>query len=152
MNRIDRIEFALEHVTDKSVMTIESVDWRNLVTSDGAPTEIIETSPPLTALMSMATRVITAGSGIFNPDPGIDVVRYDRKDAPYIYNIDHYTVIENFPNHPQYQRALAVAGVEDSQELRQALLEHVFVVGPYQLDHHWVEEIPEQIKNAKRKT
>ena len=152
MDNIIRIQFALEHIMDNSVMIVPREDWHNLVLSDGEPTELIEVPQPLKGLMSMAARVITAGSGIVNPSPGIDVVRYDPRDAPYIYNIYHYIVIENFPLHPQYHEALTTAGVKESEELRSALLNNAFVVGPYEIDgQHWSKEIPEGIKNARQK-
>jgi hypothetical protein len=80
------------------------------------------------------------------------VVRHDPRDAPYVYNIDHYRVLENLQLHPEYEKVITLAHVEDSEELREALSKNVFVVGPYRLaDHHWVTEIPAQIANAKSK-
>jgi hypothetical protein len=59
---------------------------------------------------------------------------------PYIYNIDHYTVFENFIEHPLYLEALKVAQVEKTIELDEFVQDHVFVVGPYRDDNHWVQE------------
>lgn len=152
MSRTNRVKFALKHAMCKSVIAIDSDDWYSLVMSDGAVTEIEEVPSSLHGLVSMTTKVVAAASGIINPDPGIDVVRYDPDDKPYIYNIYHYTVIENLPNHPEYPKALAIAGVEDEPELKQTLLDHVFIVGPYHLSDHWSKKIPEHIMKAKLKT
>jgi len=99
----------------------------------------------------MAANVMTAGSGIYNPSPGIDVVRYDPNDAPYIYNIDHYTVIELIASTSLYQKALKIARIEENEELNEYIQSHVFVVGPFREGNHWVEEIPIQIREAKLK-
>jgi hypothetical protein len=94
---------------------------------------------------------MAAGSGIYNPSPGIDVVRLDQADKPYIYNIDHYTVLEHFASSPIYQEALRVARIDENEELAEFIQSHVFVVGPYSDDNHWVEEIPQHIREAKHK-
>ena len=98
----------------------------------------------------MAAHVVTAGSGIYNPSPGIDVVRLDPRDIPYIYNIDHYTVLENFSSASLYHESLKVARIEENEELTEYVQSHVFIVGPYRKDNHWVEEIPKQIQEAKK--
>jgi hypothetical protein len=144
-----RIKYALEHIEGRSVVAIKAGSWRELVVESGDPTKLIKTPKALGGLMNMAAQVITVGSGIINPDPGIDVVRHDPRDAPYVYNIDHYTVIENLPLHPQYHRVLEVAAVEENNELNSVLAQHVYVVGPYRRGDHWVQEIPERIRDAR---
>ena len=70
---------------------------------------MVNVPPPSSGLVSMAANVMTAGSGICNPSPGIDVVCLDLKDEPYIYNIDHYTVFEQFTSTELYHEAFKVA-------------------------------------------
>jgi hypothetical protein len=147
----DRIKFALEHVADKSVFIVERVEWEKIVDERGEPIKLSYVPPPISPLVSMASHVMTAGSGIYNPSPGIDVVRLDEKDQPYIYNIDHYTVFEHFVSDPLYHQALQVAQVKETDELDEFVQDHVFVVGPYREDNHWVVDIPEHIKKAKHK-
>ena len=146
-----RFQCALEHVTDKSVLIVARIDWERIVDKIGEPIKIANVPPPISSLVSMAAHVMTAGSGIYNISPGIDVVRFDPADKPYIYNIDHYTVLEHFASDPMYHKALKVAGIEETEELNTFIQSHVFVVGPYREDNHWVEEIPKQILNAKQK-
>jgi hypothetical protein len=81
----------------------------------------------------------------------MDVVRHDPNDAPYIYNIYHYTVMKHFSSAPIYPQVLKVAQIESIPALDEFIQNHVFVVGPYHDDNHWIEEIPEHIKNAKQK-
>ena len=151
MENEDRLKYALEYVTDKSVFIVERVEWERTIDESGEPIKLANAPLPISGLVSMAARVMTAGSGIYNPSPGIDVVRLDPADEPYIYNIDHYTVMENFASAPLYQEALRVAGIEESEELNGYIQSHVFVVGPYREGDHWAEEIPKHIREAKQK-
>jgi hypothetical protein len=148
----DRIRFALEHVAENSVFIIDRMDWEKMVDKSGEPIRIESVPPALSGLVSVAAHVMTAGSGILNTSPGMDVVRLDPADAPYIYNIYHYTVLENFSSAPIYQQVLDVARVEETAELDGFIKDHVFIVGPYREDNHWVVEIPEHIINAKYKS
>ncbi len=104
---------------------------------------------PIQAVAHQATVVAIAGSGIANPQPGIDVVRYDGGDRPFVYNIDHYQVVESLPSHPQYEAIVRKAGVQSTRDVRQFMADHVFVIGPERRDDHWVKEIPAQIAAAK---
>lgn len=151
MDYENRFLYALEKVTDKSVFIVEQVDWEKIVDSNGEPIKLRKVPASISGLLSMASLVMAAGSGIYNPAPGIDIVRFDPSDAPYVFNIDHYTVFENFTNASHYQDSLRVARIEESEELNKYIQLHVFVVGPYQQDDHWVEEIPRQIREAKYK-
>ncbi|MBN2267138.1 MAG: hypothetical protein JW725_02235 [Candidatus Babeliaceae bacterium] len=122
-----------------------------MVDESGEPIRIESVPPALSGLVSVSAHIMTAGSGIYNPSPGMDVVRHDPNDSPYIYNIYHYTVMEHFPSASIYPQVLKVAQIEANPELDEFIQKHVFVVGPYREDNHWVEEIPEHIKNAKQK-
>jgi len=144
-----RINYAIEHVMDKSVFIVDWNDWEQLVDENGEPTKFSDVPLPISGLISMASNVMTAGSGIDNLDPGIEVVRKDPADYPDIINIDHYTVIEHFDNSPMYEDVLRVAGVVVTEELNEYIGTHVFVVGPFKNDDHHLKEIPERIKNAK---
>jgi hypothetical protein len=151
MENYYRFQYALEHVADNSVFIVERFEWERMVDESGEPIKLANVPPSISGLISMAAHVMTAGSGICNPSPGIDVVRLDPRDKPYIYNIDHYTVFEHFASAPLYQEALKVARIEETEELNKYVQSHVFVVGPFQVDDHWVEEIPRHIREAKQK-
>lgn len=151
MNNYHRLQYALEHITDKSVFIVERTDWEHIVDTNGEPIKLAVIPSPISGLVSMAAHVMTAGSGIYNPSPGIDVVRFDPYDEPYVYNIDHYTVLEHFSLSPLYQKALKVSRIEETEELNEYIQSHVFVVGPYQEYNHWAEEIPKHIREAKSK-
>ena len=146
-----RLKYALEHVTDKSVFIMEKAEWERLVDESGKPIMLVNVPSPISGLVSMAAHLTTAGSGICHPFPGIDVVRLDPGDKPYIYNIDHYTVMESFASAPLYTEALKVAKIEETEELNEYIQSHVFVVGPFREGNHWVEEIPINIREAKQK-
>jgi len=149
----NRIKFALRHVAKNSVFIVGRTEWERMVDESGEPIRIESVPPALSGLVSMSTHIMTAGSGIHNPSPGMDVVRHGPKDAPYIYNIYHYTVMEHFSTAPIYQQVLEVAQIEATPELDEFIQNHVFVVGPYREENkHWFEEIPKHIKNAKQKS
>ena len=114
-----RLQFSLEHVTHNSVFIVERTDWEQLIDISGEPVKLASIPSPITGLVSMASHVMAAGSGIYNSSPGIDVVRHDLADEPYIYNIDHYTVLENLLSTPLYQEAIKVARIEETEELNQ---------------------------------
>lgn len=151
MDNVERIKFALQHHMDKSIAEFSKGDWERLILSSGEPTKLEEVPYPLSSVMTDAKVVAVTASGIINPDPGIDIVRYDAQDAPHVYNIDHYSVVENLPNHADYSKVLSTANVKETDELNKILKEKVFVVGPRQSSDHWVKELPERIRNAKQK-
>jgi hypothetical protein len=115
MENKDRFQYALEHVTDKSVFIVKRIEWERIIDESGEPVKLANVPTPISGLVTMAAHVMTAGSGIYNPSPGIDVVRSDPKDKPYIYNIDHYTVLENFVSAPLYKEALKAARIEETE-------------------------------------
>lgn len=150
MDAPNRLRFYFEHFEGTSVITIPRSDWENRTCADGSPTKWESLPQKLGSVMADVKVVAIAASGQANPTPGIDIVRLDQRDAPFFHNTDHYTVIENLPQHPDYQRIISGAGVVDSPELRQHFTEYVTVVGPKKnIAYHWSEEIPPHIKNAK---
>ena len=151
MRNLEAIRYALGRVSDKSVVVFSRKQWERLISDTGEPTKINEAPEPLSRVMHQAIIVTVTASGIVNPSPGIDFVRYDIKDAPCVYNIDHYTVIENISIHEQYTRIFSMARVDDDEMLRAILRENVFIIGPERLSNHWSIELPEYIKSAKQK-
>ena len=152
MNTPDRIRYYFQHAQDYSVITIMRMDWEKLVRADGSPTQLEELPSKIAGVAKQAEVVAIAASGIANPSPDLDVVRKDVDDDPYIYNTDHYTVVENFPKHALYSDILKKVGATDSSELKSTLESWVWLVGPKRVDGvHWSKEIPEYIRNAKKK-
>lgn len=153
MTDIKRIGYSLGHHEGKTVMIFSRDDWETLVHESGEPTSLTQPPAPLEKVIEQASVVAIAASGQINPDPGVDVVRRDSKDAPYVYNLDHYKVVENLQQHPQYDRILDTTGRPQTDDLDATLKEHVFIVGPFNKDHpgHWAEDIPGHIANAKKK-
>jgi hypothetical protein len=87
-----RLRCFMENLYEHSVITIGNRDWQRLVRSDGRPTVVEQVPEKLSGVMRDAEVVAVAARGIANPNPGIDIVRKDLKDAPTIFNTDHYTV------------------------------------------------------------
>jgi hypothetical protein len=147
-----RLRYFMENLYGHSVITINTRDWQNLVRVDGLPTIVEQIPEKLSAVMRDAEVVAVAASGIANPNPGIDIVRKDVKDAPTIFNTDHYTVVERLTAHPNYPSLLKRTSVQDSEALRETLDSWVWIIGPERdPNNHWAEEIPEYIKNAAKK-
>jgi hypothetical protein len=147
-----RLRYFMENLHGRSVITINTQDWKSLVRVDGSPTVVEQIPDKLSGVMRDAEVVAVAASGKVNPNPGIDIVRKDLKDAPTIYNTDHYTVVERLTEHPDYSGILKRTKVEDSKALQETLNSWVWIIGPERdPTNHWVEEIPEYIKNAAKK-
>jgi len=147
-----RLRYFMENLYGHSVITINTMDWKNLVRNDGLPTVVEQIPEKLSGVMRNAEVVAVAASGIANANPGIDIVRKDPKDAPTIYNTDHYTVVERLTEHPDYPDILKRTKVEDSQALQETLNSWVWIIGPERdPTNHWIEEIPDYIKNAAKK-
>lgn len=141
------LEYAIGHVVKMPVHLYPHDAWHQLVREDGLPTYI--TLPePLAGLASRGNLVLAAGSGIYNPDPGLDAVRWDEKDAPNVYNIDHYPVYEDFCTRAEYPRVRQMLAVLDDKEIETVFQNHVVIVGPVRLHHHHSPEIPEVIAKA----
>lgn len=148
-----RLLFATERVLGRSVMAMPRADWESLIREDGAPTRVSSLGSPFQGVMHDAEIVAVAASGYHNRDPGIDFVRLDERDAPYIHNIDHYTVCQTLTLHNDYAQIIKVAGIDDSPELQKCLYDFVFIVKrtPEEIDDHWCVELPERIKSAREK-
>jgi hypothetical protein len=149
--KVERIRFSVEHHMGKSVAIFRRYDWHEMVKSSGAPTRLAVLPEPFEEISQSAKTVAITASGVDNLTPGIDLVRSDPKDAPYVLNIDRYAVVENLPDHPEYAGIVRTAGESDSQGLRDELMAYVFVVGPNQPSYHWVTELPKHMLEAKAK-
>ena len=109
-----------------------------MVREDGLPTrwDQVQVPAPFSAVFAKAVVMSVAGSGICIPDPGFDIVRYDPKDAPWVYNIDHYTVFEDLRKHPHFDLLIQRYGIAQTIGLRELINTRVFVVGPNRRDNH----------------
>ena len=153
MNQPDRLRYLLVHNFGSSVVTVNFQVWSKIVNHDGSVTKLEEIPHKLSGVQKDAEVVVAAASGIANARPGIDIVRKDPKDAPYIYNTDHYTVIETLTCHPEYASFVSRAGVRDSEELRKAIDLWIWIIGPSREPGiHWSTEIPAHIRLAKEKS
>jgi hypothetical protein len=151
MTEIEKIRFAMERFYSKSVKVYNKQDWLSSIAHSGRPTKFINIPEPYEAIQHDFSYIESAGSGVVNPSPGIDIVRFDPKDEPYIYNTDHYNVIEDFIQKPEYQNILRIAGLIQTLEVDNIVREYVFIIGPEKLNCHWAEEVPGHIANAKVK-
>lgn len=149
---VERVKYAVQRVNDRrSVHWIPRGDWETLVREDGEPT-IVETCTLMDAVSREAQVVMGAASGVINNDPGMDIVRLDPQDAPRIYNVDHYTAIENLADHSSFGDILRIAGVDDTKALRDELSQYVHLVSPDKSKPHQFEIVPEHIRHARRRT
>ncbi len=151
MNKVDRIYYALREISDKSVVTFAYSDWIRLVRSDGQLTELEELPPGINNKILDASNIVAVASGIVVSEPGMDILRYDVKDAPYVINLDHYTIFENLHLQDCYSDVLETAGVVDSPELKYELQNNVYVLKEPPNDNHWLKDFPKHILEAKKK-
>ena len=152
-NNKNRILFGSTKVLNRNVMVMDRTDWETMIDRKGNITLVNSLAAPLTNVMNEAEVVAVTASGYHAPKPGIEIVRKDSKDDPYIYNIDHYTVVQTFCQHPEYETIVNKAGVVNSPNLQQCLTQYVFVVKnkPNESEDHWAKELPIRIKNALEK-
>jgi hypothetical protein len=151
MSQPDRLRYVLDRNFESSVVTINFEDWGKMVRPDGAPTRLEQIPDKLSGVLKTAEVVVAVASGIANHTPGIDIVRKDPRDAPFIFNTDHYIVVEKLTQHPDYSSFVRRAGVQDSEELRDALDSWVWIIGPKRdPENHWSKEIP-NISDRQRK-
>lgn len=145
-----RAYFGLLHHTGYAGVTGCAFQWQQQVTGNGTPVQIYEVPPPLENVRREAEVVAIVASGNC-PNPGLDVIRYDEKDAPFVYNVDHYQVVENLLLHPAYPQVLKIAGIQDSEPLRETLKSWIFLLGPERPDDHWRKTLPEYLQKAADK-
>ncbi|MBK1830778.1 hypothetical protein JIN77_08575 [Verrucomicrobiaceae bacterium R5-34] len=151
MSRIKTIYYALNYIKNKSVASMAYGDWARLVRDDGAITELAELPQAIANPKLEASTLVSVASGIAVPDPGMDVLRYDRKDDPYFINLDHYKIIENLQEHEIYPEVLHVAGMADSAELRYEFQNNIYVIKEPPNNNHWLEDFPQHVLKAKMK-
>jgi hypothetical protein len=97
--KIERIKFSAGRVLGKPVAVLDRADWHRFILPGGEPAKLAEVPSPISGVTRTASIVAVIAYGYSNPKPGIDLVRYDPIDAPRIYNIDHYTVIQTLCLH-----------------------------------------------------
>ena len=150
---VRKIRYAAGHVLGTDVMSMSRDGWINLIHSDGTPTLLNEAPNPCREVMHDTMVVAVAASGTINPDPGFDIARHDPNDAPNIYNIDHYEVVEQIHLHPRYSAILKAAGIKDSPELQAQVAGKVFLIlrDPTQTSDHWCKQLPHRINIARHK-
>lgn len=150
----ERVYYGLIRATGQhhAVAVIPAGEWSHLLRSDGSVTELTERPAILSNSILTAAEIVSIASGINNPAPGLMIARYDPDDAPSVINIDHYTAIENLPAHSIYPTALQKANVSDSDELRAALSQHVFLVKEDpDPEMHWVADFPQIFLEGRKK-
>lgn len=149
--KTDRIYYAIARIEDKSIAQMGYADWARLVRLDGRLTELREVPAPINSPTLQASTIVAVASGIVVAAPGMDVLRYHEDDAPYVINIDHYTIIENLHLNERYSEVLKVAGLSDSDELRWQLQNNIFIIKEPPNDFHWMTEFPDHVLNAERR-
>jgi hypothetical protein len=148
---IQRVHYALHKIEAKSVVTFDHSDWGRLVRADGTLTELEELPGPFNNPKLNASTLVAVASGMAVAQPGMDILRYDPGDEPFIINLDHYTIIENIHAHEIYPEALRVAGLKDSSELRFELQNNIYVIKEPPNEHHWLTDFPQHVLEAKLK-
>ena len=148
-----RLRYFLDYNFGTAVVTVNFQDWAKTVRRNGAVTRLEEVPEKPSGVRKDAEVVVAVASGIANPSPGIDIVRKDQGNAPFVYNTDHYTAVAKLTGHPKYFSFVRRAGVQNSDELRRAIDSWVWIIGPSRDPAvHWSKEIPEYIGAAKEKT
>lgn len=151
MDSISKIYYALRHIEGKAIATMGYADWYRLVRSDGQITELEELPTAIGNVKLQADTIVSVASGIAVPTPGLDVLRYDPQDSPWVINLDHYKIIENLHLHDVYSEALKVAGCQDNALLRSELQNNIYVVKEPPNQNHWMKEFPEYVLQAKKR-
>lgn len=52
MENKDRFEYALEHITDKSVFIVERIEWERIVDESGEPVKLANVPQPISGLVT----------------------------------------------------------------------------------------------------
>jgi len=121
MSQPDRLRYFLHHNFKSSVVTINFQDWDKMVRVDGATTRLERIPAKLSGVLKSAEIVVAVASGIANPSPGIDIVRKDPRDAPFVFNTDHYIVVEKLTQH----RIICHSSVERECRIRRISAAHL---------------------------
>lgn len=151
---LETIVFAANRVFCREVVPLDRNKWQESVRPDGSPTLFIMPPEPIDRVAETVPVILSAGSGICNADPGVDVVRLDEKDDPDIFNIDHYRVIEDLTTDWKYTEILRTANVQGSPEIDSLIRDYVFLVknrANETKDHH-SSVFPERIEISQIKT
>jgi hypothetical protein len=140
MKTIDRLYYAMGYA-----------DWHRLVRPDGKITELEQLPAAINNPQLAASTLTAVASGIAIPQPGMDVLRYDLEDKPYVINLDHYTIIENLHLHDIYPEALRVARLDDTADLRYQLQNKIYVIKEPPNENHWMQDFPQYVLEALKR-
>lgn len=152
MSPTQKIYYALNRIEGRSVASMGYGDWARLVRPDGAITELEELPSAIANPKLQASTLVSVASGIAAPQPGMDVLRFDRKDAPYCINLDHYTIIENLQSHDIYPDVVEMTKIDDTPELRWELQNSIYIMKEPPNSNHWLTDFPQYVLEAQRRS
>jgi len=111
-----------------SAVTIGSSEL-SCLKPDGSPTLFKKENVPLKIKNIVDSKNVTfsCGSGYPNPNPGIDVFRYDENDR-LPYNRDHYSIFYDPINHRNFDRWIYTAGIPATSTNLEVIKTWAFII------------------------
>ncbi len=113
-------------------------------TTDAVLIDITRT--PMARLATDASLVASYALKLSPVVSEVGIIRLDPKDAPNVYNVDKYTVWEDLPSQPGFDRIIQAASTEDNANLREYLKRTVFLVKREPDAEHHQPEIPPVVR------
>lgn len=138
-----KIQYYLDRESRKKVHWMSKKDWQNITPSPGNPQRVDLEETPLKDVARDAS--VVAAVAVDDNSKRIEIYREDRNDAPYIFNKDKYSVIENIHERDDYTSLISKSSTSDTPELKEFFLNHVALVKNGNSNDHWVENLPSSV-------
>ncbi|MDD4872922.1 MAG: hypothetical protein PHR77_20400 [Kiritimatiellae bacterium] len=144
--RAHRFHAYWQNVEGRSVFTMPRAEWQSLGDSSGQPFEIDISTTPIAAVGKDAPLVAAVAQRYSTDTDAITICRYDDKDQPTPYNVDHYRVWKKLPQHRDFHKIVKASDTHAGPMLEEFMNENVFIVKDDPGPDHWLSEPPKVVE------
>lgn len=141
-----RFRAYFQYAEGRPVLHMPRKPWSSLNVSSTDTALLDVANTPMGSISSKASVVAAYGRRYSASAAEVGIVRYDPADAPTVYNVDKYDVLEDLPSHRSFGDMVTAASTQDNANLREYLRENVFFVKRDPDEEHHRSELPGTLK------
>lgn len=143
-----RLQAYLERGFGPTVLISPREQWEALNVGTTELVEIDIQICPISGVVHEAAHLAVVAHQIHPSAAQVSVYRYDHKDAPQEWNVDHYSVELDLAARADLPELINLSSTSYDDNLRQFALQHVFWIKEEAGDDHWLStsELPAVVR------